>query len=58
VKISCDSKAMRHAKTDVDDGYEMVPPDGGWGWLVLCNIKSYFYQQNKNENTLFLHFQF
>lgn len=19
-----------------DDGYEMVPPDGGWGWLVLA----------------------
>lgn len=30
-----DKKFRRKKKKDDDDDWELVPPDGGWGWLIL-----------------------
>ena len=40
VTISCKPKKMEKDEKKIDqvendDDYELVPPDGGWGWLVL-----------------------
>ncbi|XP_058463311.1 monocarboxylate transporter 12 [Malaya genurostris] len=29
-------KDHQHEEPDNDDDYELIPPDGGWGWLVLA----------------------
>lgn len=35
ISVTDDKNKTNVVDEDDDDKYEMVPPDGGWGWLIL-----------------------